>query len=56
MKILIQSYFLFSILGFMKGPVSVFVGHIPLPSLESRINRNHEMGANLTFLLGFCRT
>ena len=24
-----------------KGPVSGFVGHIPLPLLESRINRNH---------------
>ena len=24
-----------------KGPVSGFVGHTPLPSLESRINRNH---------------
>ena len=24
-----------------KGPVSGFVGRIPLPSLESRINRNH---------------
>ena len=25
----------------IKGPVSGFVGRIPLPSLESRINRNH---------------
>ena len=25
----------------VKGPVSGFVGRIPLPSLESRINRNH---------------
>ena len=24
-----------------KGPVSGFVGRIPLPSLESSINRNH---------------
>ena len=28
-------------LYFLKGPVSGFVEHIPLPSLESRINRNH---------------
>ena len=26
---------------FMKGPVSGFVGLIPHPSLESRIDRNH---------------
>ena len=24
-----------------KGPVSGFVGRIPLPTLENRINRNH---------------
>ena len=29
-----------------KGPVSGFVGRIPLPTLESRIN-------NITFLFGF---
>ena len=27
--------------GMSKGPVSGFVGLIPHPSLESRINRNH---------------
>ena len=26
---------------FSKGPVSGFVGRIPLPTLESRINWNH---------------
>ena len=26
---------------FKKGPVLGIVGHIPLPLLESRINRNH---------------
>ena len=40
----------------LKGPVSGFDGSIPLPSLESRINRNHLMGANLIFLFGFCLT
>ena len=39
-----------------KGPVSGFVEHLPLPTLESRINRNHQIGANLTFLFGFCLT
>ena len=28
-------------LNFLKGPVSGFVGRIPLPSLESIITRNH---------------
>ena len=28
-------------IAFYKGPVSGFVGHIPHPSLDSRISRNH---------------
>ena len=39
-----------------KGPVSGFVWLMPLPSLESRINSNPQMGANLIFLFGFCLT
>ena len=39
--------------GIAKGPVSGFVGHIPHPSLDNTIIRNHQMGPNLTFLFGF---
>ena len=39
---------------FSKGPVSGFVGIIPLPTLESRINGEHYPGAFLTFLFRFC--
>ena len=39
-----------SILNFnIKGPVSGFVGMTPLLTLESRIDRKHYTGANLTF-------
>ena len=42
-------------LGFYaKGPVSGFVGDIPLPTLDSRIQRNHIAGALFDFLVGFC--
>ena len=34
-----------------KGPVSGFIGIIPVPMLESKINRKHYTGANSTFLL-----
>ena len=40
----------------LNGPVSGFVGRIPLPSLYSIITRNPKMGANLNFLLGYCLT
>ena len=35
---------------FSKGPVSGFVGIIPLPTLESRIDRKLYIGANYFFL------
>ena len=37
-----------------KGPVSGFVGSIPLPTLDSRIQRNHAAGAFYDFLFRFC--
>ena len=37
-----------------KGPASGFVGDIPLPTLDSRIEWNHKAGALYDFLLGFC--